>query len=109
MLENIPKRLDADAWSLETTTMYEPGEESIAEASHLYALAILAGRVDRSAAAVRPPPGVRVTRPRRSRGLARRSPRRPATRSRGPTSRRSRSSISTSREADKEEPAGASG
>lgn len=44
MLRNIPKRYASDAWSLETTTAYEPGEDSIAEGSHLFALAILQGR-----------------------------------------------------------------
>lgn len=43
MLRNIPKRKLADPWSLETTTMYAPGEGSIAELSHQLALAILAG------------------------------------------------------------------
>jgi phage terminase large subunit-like protein len=46
MLRNIPKRAIADAWSLETTTMYAPGEESVAETSHLYAEEIKAGKVD---------------------------------------------------------------
>jgi phage terminase large subunit-like protein len=46
MLRNIPKRSVADAWSLETTTMYAPGEESVAELSHLYAEEIRAGRVN---------------------------------------------------------------
>jgi hypothetical protein len=46
MLRNIPKRKIADAWSLETTTMYAPGEESVAELSHLYAEEIRAGKVD---------------------------------------------------------------
>lgn len=45
MLQNIPKRADADPWSGEFSTMYAPGEESVAEASHLFALEILAGRV----------------------------------------------------------------
>lgn len=45
MLRNIPKRKLADPWSLETTTMYEPGEDSVAELSHRYALDILAGKV----------------------------------------------------------------
>jgi hypothetical protein len=45
MLRNVPKRVDADPWSLETTTMYAPGEESVAEMSHLYALEIEAGNV----------------------------------------------------------------
>lgn len=45
MLRNIPKRKAADPWSLETSTMYEPGEGSIMEAAHSYALAILAGKV----------------------------------------------------------------
>lgn len=40
MLANIPKRKIADPWSLETTTSYAPGEESIAEGTHHYALAI---------------------------------------------------------------------
>lgn len=31
MLRNIPKRKAADPWSLETTTSYAPGEDSIAE------------------------------------------------------------------------------
>lgn len=44
MLRNIPKRKAADPWSLETTTMYAPGEESVAEGSHLYALDVLAGK-----------------------------------------------------------------
>jgi phage terminase large subunit-like protein len=46
MLRNIPKRALGDPWSLETTTMYAPGEESIAEVSHLYAEEIRAGRVN---------------------------------------------------------------
>jgi hypothetical protein len=45
MLRNIPKRFASDAWSLETTTMYEPGEDSIAEGAHEYALAVSSGRV----------------------------------------------------------------
>jgi hypothetical protein len=46
MLRNIPKRFASDAWSLETTTAYEPGEDSIAEGSHLFALAIQQGRAN---------------------------------------------------------------
>lgn len=46
MLENLPKRVIADAWALETTTMYGPGEMSIAEMTHLYAEAIRNGQVD---------------------------------------------------------------
>jgi hypothetical protein len=38
MVGNIPKRKLADPWSLETTTMYGPGEGSIAESSHEAAL-----------------------------------------------------------------------
>lgn len=34
MLQNIPKRMKADAWSLETTTTYTPGEGSVAQGSH---------------------------------------------------------------------------
>lgn len=46
MLRNVGKRREADPWSLETSTMYAPGEESIAEISHLYAEEIAAGKVD---------------------------------------------------------------
>lgn len=46
MLRNVGKRAIADPWSLETTTMYAPGEESVAELSHLYAEEIAAGKVD---------------------------------------------------------------
>lgn len=35
MLRNIPKRKLSDPWSLETTTMYEPGSGSIAEGSQI--------------------------------------------------------------------------
>lgn len=34
MLQNIPKRPIADPWSLETTTTYTPGEDSIAQDTH---------------------------------------------------------------------------
>lgn len=46
MLRNVGKRAIADPWSLETSTMYAPGEESVAELSHLYAEEIAAGKVD---------------------------------------------------------------
>jgi hypothetical protein len=45
MLRNIPKRKAADAWSLEITTMYEPGAGSIAEETHDYALDVARGRI----------------------------------------------------------------
>jgi hypothetical protein len=45
MLANIPKRRIADAWSLETTTTYSPGEGSVAEETHDYARAIERGEV----------------------------------------------------------------
>lgn len=45
MLNNIPKRKAADAWSLETTTSYAPGEASVAEATMDYARAIADGRI----------------------------------------------------------------
>lgn len=48
MLRNIPKRLAADAWSLETTTMYAPGEGSVAEESHRYALEVDRGGISDS-------------------------------------------------------------
>ncbi len=40
MGRNIPKRKAADSWELETTTMYCPGEGSVAEQAHMLALAI---------------------------------------------------------------------
>lgn len=48
MRQNVLKRIEADAWSLETSTMYAPGEESVAEDSHSYALKVLSGEVDES-------------------------------------------------------------
>lgn len=42
---NLTKRRAAEPWSLETTTMYAPGENSVAEHSHRYAEAILAGAI----------------------------------------------------------------
>jgi len=45
MLRNIGKRKAADGWSLETTTMYSPGEGSVAEATHNYALDIARGLI----------------------------------------------------------------
>lgn len=45
MLRNIPKRFAADAWSMETTTMYDPGEDSVARHTHELALDIAQGRV----------------------------------------------------------------
>lgn len=44
MLQNIPKRMLADPWSLETTTTYTPGEGSVAEAAHENADEIAAGK-----------------------------------------------------------------
>lgn len=46
MKRNIPKRYAADAWSLYTSTMYEPGEDSVMEGLHKYALAVAAGRIE---------------------------------------------------------------
>lgn len=46
MLRNIPKRRAADPWSLETTTMYAPGENSVAEGTHKYAEAVASGRTE---------------------------------------------------------------
>lgn len=45
MLENVPKRLEADAWSLETATAFVPGEESVAEDTFGYAVDIAEGRI----------------------------------------------------------------
>lgn len=44
MLNNIPKRYAADAWTLETTTAFAPGENSVAEATYEYARKVEAGR-----------------------------------------------------------------
>lgn len=41
---NIPKRRTADAWSLEVTTAYKPGQGSIAEATMDHARAVAEGR-----------------------------------------------------------------
>jgi len=45
MLANIPKRRAADAWSLEITTSYAPGEESIAEGTMKYARDVRDGKI----------------------------------------------------------------
>lgn len=45
MLNNIPKRVMADPWSLETTTTYAPGEKSVAEGTHGYAEDVAAGKI----------------------------------------------------------------
>ena len=45
MLQNIPKRMGADAWSLETTVAYTPGEGSVAQATHEEAEKIASGKI----------------------------------------------------------------
>jgi hypothetical protein len=45
---NLAKRKAAEPWSLETTTMFAPGEESVAEESHRLARLILAGKTRRA-------------------------------------------------------------
>lgn len=45
MLNNMPKRMKANAWALETTTAPEPGAGSVAEATMDYAKEIDAGRI----------------------------------------------------------------
>jgi phage terminase large subunit-like protein len=42
---NLTKRAGAEPWCMETTTMYAPGEKSVAEFSHRYAERIAAGDV----------------------------------------------------------------
>lgn len=42
---NLRKRRAAEPWCLETSTMYRPGENSVAEKTHAYAQAIAEGRV----------------------------------------------------------------
>jgi hypothetical protein len=43
---NLVKRKTAQPWSLEVSTMYSPGEGSVAEQSHAYAQAIAAGKIN---------------------------------------------------------------
>lgn len=38
---NLGKRKAAEPWALETSTMYAPGEESVAEGTHAYAMKLL--------------------------------------------------------------------
>lgn len=45
MQANIPKRFLADAWSLETTTAFTPGEGSVAEGTWAYAEEVRKGKV----------------------------------------------------------------
>lgn len=42
---NLRKRREAEPWALETSTMYEPGQDSVAEATHEYVKAIREGRI----------------------------------------------------------------
>jgi phage terminase large subunit-like protein len=42
---NLAKRKIAEPWSLEVSTMYAPGEDSVSEQSHAYAQAIAAGKI----------------------------------------------------------------
>jgi hypothetical protein len=46
MMQNTFKRLDADAWTLETTTAGDANERSLARDTHEYAEQIAAGKVD---------------------------------------------------------------
>lgn len=48
MLANLPKRLLADPWDLETTTAFSPGEGSVAEDTFDYAKQVLAGKTQDS-------------------------------------------------------------
>jgi len=45
MSANLPKRKEADAWALETTTAYEPGQGSVAEKARAYAEKVHAGLI----------------------------------------------------------------
>jgi phage terminase large subunit-like protein len=45
MLANLPKRLLADPWELETTTAYSPGENSVAEQTASYARDVAEGKI----------------------------------------------------------------
>jgi hypothetical protein len=44
MLANLPKRKRAEPWSLETTTMFAPGEGSVAEQTMEYARSVSGGK-----------------------------------------------------------------
>lgn len=46
MLANVPKRKIADAWSMEITTSFAPGEGSVAEDTYHYAEAIREGKIE---------------------------------------------------------------
>ena len=46
MVQNVFKLIDADAWTLETTTAGQLGEKSIAEDTHAYAEQIARGKVE---------------------------------------------------------------
>lgn len=46
VIRNLLKRREASGWCLETTTMYAPGEGSVAEKSHEYAKAVAEGRAE---------------------------------------------------------------
>lgn len=48
MMNNLPKRMIADAWALETTTAPEPGAGSVAESTMDYARSVAEGRVEDS-------------------------------------------------------------
>lgn len=45
MVNNLPKRLIADPWELETTTAYVPGERSVAEMTMAYAAQVASGAI----------------------------------------------------------------
>jgi phage terminase large subunit-like protein len=45
MIANLPKRLLADPWELETTTAFSPGENSVAEQTMEYAVAVATGAI----------------------------------------------------------------
>lgn len=48
MINNLPKRLLADPWELETTTAYSPGEGSVAEDTMAYAVQVASGAIQDS-------------------------------------------------------------
>lgn len=48
MLANLPKRLMADPWELETTVAYSPGENSVAEDTAEYARQVATGKIQDS-------------------------------------------------------------
>jgi hypothetical protein len=75
MLANLPKRLLADPWELETTTAFVPGENSVAEMTFNYARQVDEGKIHDSRLSLFPPASLGRSQHGDDRGTARRRPR----------------------------------